>query len=82
MTDDQNKHPEEQVLMEGDPDTTGHVWDGIKEFNNPLPRWWLWTFYATMRLGDRLHGAVSGLAATGPGDPRHPGVFDPRECQP
>lgn len=28
------------------PPTTGHEWDGIKEFNNPLPRWWLWTFYA------------------------------------
>lgn len=26
--------------------TTGHEWDGIKELNNPLPRWWLWTFYA------------------------------------
>jgi cytochrome c oxidase cbb3-type subunit III len=26
-------------------ETTGHSWDGIKELNNPLPRWWLWTFY-------------------------------------
>jgi cytochrome c oxidase cbb3-type subunit 3 len=26
-------------------DTTGHVWDGdLREFNNPLPRWWLWLF--------------------------------------
>ena len=25
--------------------TTGHEWDGIKELNTPLPRWWLWTFY-------------------------------------
>ncbi len=26
--------------------TTGHAWDGdLQEFNNPLPRWWLWTFY-------------------------------------
>jgi len=29
-------------------ETTGHDWDGIKELNNPLPRWWLWTFYATI----------------------------------
>lgn len=29
-------------------ETTGHVWDGIRELNNPLPRWWLWTFYLTV----------------------------------
>lgn len=34
------------VKQKGDPETTGHVWDGIEEFNNPLPRWWLWTLYA------------------------------------
>ncbi len=28
--------------------TTGHEWDGLKELNTPLPRWWLWTFYATI----------------------------------
>jgi cytochrome c oxidase cbb3-type subunit 3 len=48
---DKKHHPEEQKLHPGDPDTTGHVWDGIKEFNNPLPRWWLWTFYATIAWG-------------------------------
>jgi cytochrome c oxidase cbb3-type subunit III len=26
----------------------GHEWDGIEEPNTPLPRWWLWTFYATI----------------------------------
>lgn len=28
--------------------TTGHDWDGIKELNTPLPRWWVITFYATI----------------------------------
>lgn len=31
--------------------TTGHEWDGIQEFNNPLPRWWLWVFYVTIIWG-------------------------------
>lgn len=30
------------------PGTTGHEWDGIHELNTPLPRWWLWLFYATI----------------------------------
>ncbi|NML94124.1 cytochrome-c oxidase, cbb3-type subunit III [Novosphingobium olei] len=29
-------------------ETVGHEWDGIEELNNPLPRWWLWTFYASI----------------------------------
>ena len=52
--------------------TTGHEWDGIKELNTPLPRWWLYTFYATHRLGRRstrslypawplLNGATPGV---------------------
>jgi cytochrome c oxidase cbb3-type subunit III len=28
--------------------TTGHQWDGIKELNTPLPRWWVWLFYITI----------------------------------
>lgn len=31
--------------------TTGHNWDGIEELNNPLPRWWVWVFYATIVWG-------------------------------
>ncbi|MFY9643086.1 MAG: cytochrome-c oxidase, cbb3-type subunit III [Rhodomicrobium sp.] len=27
-------------------ETTGHEWDGLKELNNPLPRWWILVFYA------------------------------------
>ncbi|MBC6441973.1 MAG: cytochrome-c oxidase, cbb3-type subunit III [Rhodobacteraceae bacterium] len=52
-------------------DTTGHDWDGIRELNTPLPRWWLWTFYLTIFWGigytfaypawPLLQGATPGL---------------------
>ncbi|MDH6233702.1 cytochrome c oxidase cbb3-type subunit 3 [Mesorhizobium soli] len=29
-------------------ETTGHEWDGIKELNNPMPRWWVLCFYVTI----------------------------------
>ena len=29
-------------------ETTGHVWDGVRELNNPLPRWWLILFWASV----------------------------------
>jgi cytochrome c oxidase cbb3-type subunit III len=31
--------------------TTGHEWDGIEELDNPMPRWWVWVFYATIIWG-------------------------------
>lgn len=31
--------------------TTGHEWDGIQELDTPMPRWWLWTLYATIIWG-------------------------------
>ena len=34
-----------------EPPTTGHVWDGIREYDNPMPRWWVWTFYLTIIWG-------------------------------
>jgi cytochrome c oxidase cbb3-type subunit 3 len=31
---------------------TGHTWDGdLREYNNPLPKWWLWLFYITVVFG-------------------------------
>lgn len=32
-------------------ETTGHEWDGIEELNTPMPRWWLWMFYACIIWG-------------------------------
>ena len=39
---------ENEIDEETGIETTGHEWDGIKELDNPMPRWWLWTFYATI----------------------------------
>ena len=45
-----------KVVVAGDADdqdnTTGHSWDeGLKELNNPMPRWWMWLFYITIVFG-------------------------------
>lgn len=42
---DQNKNDKDSL---SGVETTGHEWDGIKELNNPLPRWWLWVFYVSI----------------------------------
>lgn len=52
-------------------ETTGHEWDGIKELNTPLPRWWLWTLVVCIIWGigyviaypawPLLSGATSGI---------------------
>ncbi len=52
-------------------ETTGHEWDGIKELDNPLPRWWLWVWYGSIAFAigywvlmpawPGLHGYTKGL---------------------
>ena len=50
-------------------DTTGHVWDGdLAEYNNPLPRWWMWLFYITIVFS-------LGYLVLYPGLGRIPGVL-------
>jgi cytochrome c oxidase cbb3-type subunit 3 len=51
--------------------TVGHEWDGIEELDTPMPRWWLWTFYACIVFAigytvfypawPGIHGATKGL---------------------
>ncbi|MFN3750015.1 MAG: cytochrome-c oxidase, cbb3-type subunit III [Thiobacillus sp.] len=39
----------EQKLQSQTVQTTGHAWDGdLQEYNNPLPTWWVYTFYVTV----------------------------------
>ncbi|HMW55054.1 MAG TPA: cytochrome-c oxidase, cbb3-type subunit III [Accumulibacter sp.] len=42
----------QSVPTGGKGDTTGHVWDEtLEEYNNPLPKWWMWLFYITVIFG-------------------------------
>src|SRR5919199_940184 len=49
-------------------DTTGHEWDGLRELNTPLPKWWLYVFYATIAFSLAwvvLYPALPFRGATG-----------------
>src|SRR3546814_17362729 len=51
--------------------TSGHEWDGIEELDTPMPRWWLWSLYASIVWAivyvilypawPMLHGATEGV---------------------
>ncbi len=59
--------------------TTGHVWDGIRELNTPLPRWWLWTFYATIAFAVVYMVLYPADSAHSFRDRRRARLFDPRQ---
>jgi len=47
-------------------DVTGHTWDGdLQEYNNPLPRWWLWLFYITLIFAAAYLAMYPGLGKFG-----------------
>ncbi|MFN3936593.1 MAG: cytochrome-c oxidase, cbb3-type subunit III [Gemmobacter sp.] len=52
VTPPERQYPDPKPVLKkkvaGTVQTTGHVWDGIEEYDNPMPRWWLWIFYATI----------------------------------
>ena len=72
--------------------TTGHEWDGIRELNTPLPRWWLWLFYLTIAFAfvywivypawPLVSGYTPGFSAipTAAGSPRMSRPDRLREC--
>lgn len=41
----------QKPLKDEDYPTTGHEWDGIREYDKPMPRWWLITFWLTIIWG-------------------------------
>lgn len=42
------EHGKKEIDQMSGVETTGHEWDGLKELNNPAPRWWLWVLYVTI----------------------------------
>ncbi|WP_138469474.1 cytochrome-c oxidase, cbb3-type subunit III [Poseidonocella sp. HB161398] len=55
---------------QGDVPTTGHSWDGIEEYDNPMPRWWLIVFYICIGWGavyTLLMPSWPGLTGAWPG---------------
>ena len=52
--------PRKGEAAEGE--ATGHTWDDdLQEYNNPLPRWWLWMFYITIVFGLAYMAIYPGL---------------------
>jgi cytochrome c oxidase cbb3-type subunit 3 len=57
-------------MNDDDYPTTGHEWDGIREYDKPMPAWWLWCFYATIAFSAVyvvLYPAFPGLSDSSKG---------------
>lgn len=57
--------PQQQIDELSGVETTSHEWDGIRELNNPLPKWWLYVLYATIvwsAVYAVLYPAIPGLS--------------------
>lgn len=74
MTTNNSEHPAasgKRIDHATGTQTVGHEWDGIEELDTPLPRWWLWTFYASILISlvyvvlypaiPMLHSATPGV---------------------
>src|SRR5215510_11195142 len=44
---------DQQAHTPGEADLTDHEYDGIAEYDNPMPRWWVWTFWGTFYFAIR-----------------------------
>ena len=48
----------------GQAETTGHTWDeDLGEYNNPLPRWWIWLFWITIAFSLAYLALYPGLGS-------------------
>lgn len=48
--------------VKGPAELHGHVWDeDLQEYNNPLPRWWMWMFWLTLAFGAAYFVFYPGL---------------------
>lgn len=55
-----------RAAKDGEVGTTGHVWDeDLAEWNNPLPRWWMWLFYITIVFSLVYLALYPGLGSFG-----------------
>ena len=66
MNSSQDEHADDGGVIPDDP-LTGHSYDGIQEFDNPLPGWWKWLFVASMVFAPPYfmfyHGGAEGRTA-------------------